>query len=63
MIAVGSYCNFQINKDELGYSIDEFKGELYRMKLSCSGDRPPNSGCIFFKVLGKISVAKGECDE
>ena len=33
------------------------------MNLSCAGDKLPNSGCIFFKALGRISVATGECTD
>ena len=35
---------------ELGYDLEDYIGELYRMNLSCSGGGLPESGCLFFKV-------------
>ena len=42
----------QINGDKLAYDFEEYKGELYRMNLSCSGGELSESGCLFFKVIG-----------
>ena len=39
------------------YSIDEFKGELYRMNVICSEDE---SGCLFLKIIGVSNVSKGQ---
>ena len=52
--------SFQINPP-LGYSIDEYTGELYRMNLSCSssGGGLPESGCLFFKVIGMTKTLHG----
>ena len=40
----------QIATDELGYDLEDYTGELYRMNLSCSGGGLPESGCLFFKA-------------
>ena len=59
-----SSSSFQINPP-LGYSIDEYIGELYRMNLSCnsSGGGLPEtaeSGCLFFKVIGIANIQHGQ---
>ena len=53
--------SFQINPP-LGYSIDEYTGELYRMNLSynSSGGGLPESGCLFFKVIGITNILNGQ---
>ena len=48
---------FQIHKDQLAYRTEEYKGELYRMNISCSG---AESGCLFFKVAGNTSTVVGK---
>jgi hypothetical protein len=44
------------------YSIDEFKGELYRMNVTCYDDedlkRGSGSGCLFLKIIGVSDVKK-----
>ena len=59
-----SLSSFQINPP-LGYSIDEYAGELYRMNLFCnsSGGGLPEtaeSGCLFFKVIGTTNILYGQ---
>jgi hypothetical protein len=46
------YLLLQIATDELGYDLEDYIGELYRMNISCnsSGGGLPESGCLFFKV-------------
>ena len=56
--------SFQINPP-LGYSIDEYTGELYRMNLSCNGSdgglpETAESGCLFFKVIGMANILHGQ---
>ena len=51
--------SLQINKDELAYSVDDFMGELYQIKLSCTGEGLPESGCFFFKVQGETNITTG----
>ena len=41
------------------YSIDEFKGELYRMNVTCSKDENEESGCLFLKIIGVSNINKG----
>ena len=50
---------FQINKDRLAYSVEEFLGELYRLNTSCSSEELPESGCLFFKWVGTTNVTDG----
>ena len=42
------------------YDLEEYLGELYRMNLSYSGGGLPESGCLFFKVVGKSYVTNGK---
>ena len=49
---------FQINEAGIMYSIDEFKGELYRMNVTCSEDENLESGCLFLKIIGVSNVNK-----
>ena len=61
-LLISSFLNsFQISPP-LGYSIDEYIGELYRMNLSCnsSGGELPESGCLFFKVIGMTNILHGQ---
>ena len=51
----------QIYIEQLAYDFEEYKGELYRMNLSCSGEGLPESGCLFFKVTGQTNIADGIC--
>ena len=44
---------------QIRYHLEDYEGELYRMNLSCSGGRLPESGCLFFKVIGMTNVTKG----
>ena len=46
--------------DQLGYDMEDYIGELYRMNLSCSGGGLPKSGCLFFKVAGISNVINGK---
>ena len=48
----------QINGDKLAYDFEEYRGELYRMNLSCSGGGLPESGCLFFKVIGITNLTE-----
>ena len=41
------------------YNTGEYVGELYRMKISCSGGGLPESGCLFFEVAGNTSTMIG----
>ncbi len=43
------------------YNIDEFKGELYRMNVTCYDDEDleRGSGCPFLKIIGVSNVEKG----
>lgn len=52
-----SFC-YQINHTRLAYGIGEFKGELYRMNLSCSNVSEVSESrlCLFFKVAGVTSI-------
>ena len=50
---------FQINKNKLAYSTEDFIGELYRINLSCSGEGLPANGCLFFKASGITFVDTG----
>ena len=52
--------NYQIDKNELAYSIEDLTGELYRMNLVCSNDALPERGSLFFKVLGNTTVTRGQ---
>ena len=47
------------NGHQLAYGTEDYKGELYRMNLSCSGGGLPESGCLFFKVAGNTSTIIG----
>ena len=49
----------QVDRAVVEYSIDEFRGELYRMNVTCSENGAKESGCLFFKVIGESNVAKG----
>ena len=40
------------------YDLGEFKGELFRMNLSCVS-KVTKSDCLFFKVAGKSILSKG----
>ena len=48
----------QINRDRLAYSFEEYVGELYRMNLSCFVGELPESGCLFFKVIGETNITE-----
>ena len=50
----------QIDQKSLAYDLEEFKGEMFRMTLSCRPDSEvPTSGCLFFKVFGRSNLTKG----
>ena len=50
----------QVNSTLLAYSVEDLKGELYRMNLSCPGEQGlPESGCLFFKVAGVANITNG----
>ena len=49
----------QVNSTLLAYSIEDLKGELYRMTLSCPGGKLLESGCLFFKVAGVANITNG----
>jgi hypothetical protein len=51
------YCQ---NADNLAYNADEYRGELYRMNISCFTEGLPSSGCLYFKVLGTAMINNGE---
>ena len=50
---------FQISNTILKYAFEEYRGELYSMNLSCSGGGLPESGCLFFKVIGNTDITNG----
>ena len=45
-----------IDNASLAYHFKEYLGELYRMDLSCSDGGLPESGCLFFKVVGETNI-------
>ena len=49
----------QVHKDQLVYSFEEYKGELYQTRLVCSGGGLPESGCLFFNILGSTNLSEG----
>ena len=58
MLAKSNTC-FQIHKDQLAFDAEDYVGELYRMNLSCSSEGLPESGCLFFKVIGMTNTIEG----
>jgi hypothetical protein len=45
----------------LAYDADEYKGELYRMNISCFAEgQLPSSGYLYFKVLENAMINNGE---
>ena len=51
--------NCQINSSELAYSAEEYLGELYQVILSCSNERLPMKGCLFYKIVGSANITNG----
>ena len=49
----------QVDRAVAAYNIDEFRGELYRMNVTCLENGTKESGCLFFKVIGESNVTKG----
>ena len=48
----------QIITGELGYDLEDYVDELYRMNLSCFGELP-KIGCLFFKAQARQGLSSG----
>ena len=54
------FFKLQIDQEVVVYNIEDFKGELYRMNVTCnSSDNITRRGCLFFKVIGVSNITRG----